>query len=205
MTWFPADSREYALRFWMLLGSIVLLLLSLLLVGAGWSTRIARIGGVWGFVIALGALTLGGTFGAAGLRGFNSPELWWQTKIPAQADLLRETVNQVSEYYTGNDTSASVVIVGLDSPALAWALREHNVQIVDSLDPASAPDIVITPFENNPILVAAYRGQDFNWRQTFLWNVSPVDAWIRWVTLREISYAGESIILWARDDLFLDK
>lgn len=205
MVWYPADSEQYILRFWMLLGSLVLLALSLLLVAAGWSTRIARIGGVWGFVIALGALMVGGAFGAAGLRGQNAPELWWQTQIPAQAHLLRATVEQVSEFYTGNDTSASVVIAGLDSPALAWVLREHDVQIVETLDPASAPDIVITPFENNPALIAAYRGQDFNWRQTYLWHVSSFDVWVRWVTLREISYTGEAIILWARDDLFLDK
>ena len=205
MTWFPVDSREYALRFWMLLGAIVLLILSLLLIGAGWSARIARIGGVWGLAIALGTLGFAGTLGSAGLRGFNAPELWWQPSIPAQAELLRETVNQVSEFYTGDDTSASVVIVKLDSPALAWVLREHDLQIVESLDASSAPDIVITPFENNPVLVAAYRGQDFNWRQTSLWNVSSFDAWVLWITRREISYAGESIILWARDDLFLDK
>lgn len=205
MTWFPADSREYGLRFWMLLGSLVLLALSLLLVAAGWSAHTARIGGVWGFVIALGALTLGGTFGAAGLRGQNAPELWWQPSIPAQANLLRETAEQVSEFYTGDDNSASVVIVGLDSTALAWALREQDVQIVETLDATTAPDIVITRFENNPALMAAYRGQDFNWRQTYLWHVSPFDVWVRWVTLREISYAGESIILWARDDLFVDK
>ncbi len=205
MVWYPTDSEQYALRFWMLLGSLVLLALSLLLVAAGWSTRIARIGGVWGFVIAFGALMLGGAFGAAGLRGQNAPELWWQTQIPAQAHLLRATVEQVSEFYTGNDTSASVVIAGLDSPALAWVLREHDVQIVESLDPASAPDIVITPFENNPALIAAYRGQDFNWRQTYLWHVSSFDVWVRWITLREISYTGEAIILWARDDLFVDK
>lgn len=205
MTWFPADSREYGLRFWMLLGSLVLLALSLLLVAAGWSARTARIGGVWGFVIAFGALTLGGTFGAAGLRGQNAPELWWQPSIPVQAHLLRETAEQVSEFYTGDAHSASVVIVGLDSPALAWALREQDVQIVETLEATTAPDIVITPFENNATLMAAYRGQDFNWRQTYLWHISPFDVWARWITLREISYAGETIILWARDDLFIDK
>jgi hypothetical protein len=205
MTWFPADSPEYGLRFGMLLASLVLLALSLLLVAAGWSARTARIGGVWGFVIALGALTLGGTFGAAGLRGQNAPELCWQNQIPAQAHLLRETAEQVSEFYTGDDNSALVVIVGLDSPALAWVLREQDVQIVETLDATTAPDIVITRFENNPTLMAAYRGQDFNWRQTYLWHVSTFDVWVRWVTLREISYAGETIILWARDDLFVDK
>jgi hypothetical protein len=205
MTWYPANSEQYALRFWMLLGSLVLLALSLLLIAAGWSARTARIGGVWGFVIALGTLMLGGTFGAAGLRGQNAPELWWQNQIPAQADLLRQTANQVSEFYTGNDTSASIVILGIDSASLVWSLREFDVQIAATLDPATSPDIVITRFENNPALMAAYRGQDFNWRQTYLWHVSTFDVWVRWIALREISYAGETIILWARDDLFLDR
>ncbi|MBL8089613.1 MAG: hypothetical protein JNJ43_04765 [Anaerolineales bacterium] len=205
MTWYPADSQQYALRFWMLLGSLVLLALSLLLIAAGWSARTARIGGVWGFVIALGALMLGGTFGSAGLRGENAPELWWQNQIPAQADLLRQTAEQVSEFYTGNDTSASIVILGIDSASLVWSLREFDVQIAAALDPTTSPDIVISRFENNPALMAAYRGQDFNWRQTYLWHVSTFDVWVRWITLREISYADESIILWARDDLFLDR
>lgn len=205
LTWFPENTREYALRFWMLIGALVLLILSLLLVAAGWSIRTARIGGVWGITIALGALSLAGAIGSAGLRGFSSPELWWQPSIPAQADLLRASVDQASEFDTGTHTSASVVIVGLDSPALAWALRENPLTFVQSLDPASSPEIVITTFETNPALLAAYRGQDFNWRQTPLWTSTPLPAWFRWVSLREISYAGESIILWVRSDVFLDQ
>jgi hypothetical protein len=205
LTWFPEGTREYALRFWMLIGALVLLILSLLLVGAGWSIRTARIGGVWGVTISLGILALGGTLGSAGLRGLNYPELWWQDKIPAQADLLQLTANQVSEFYTGDDNSASIVILGIDSPALLWSLREFDVQTAQAVDVISAPDIVITPFQDDPILSSAYRGQDFNWRQAPLWNVSPVNAWFRWITLREISYGGETIILWARDDLFIDK
>lgn len=205
LTWFPEGTREYALRFWMLIGALVLLILSLLLVGAGWSTRIARIGGVWGLTISLGILALSGTLGSAGLRGLSYPELWWQEKIPAQADLLRETANQVSEFYTGDDNSASIVILGIDSPALLWSLRGFDVQTAQAVDVTSAPDIVITPFQDDPILSSTYRGQDFNWRQTPLWNVSPVNAWFRWVTLRDISYGGETIIFWVRDDVFIDK
>ncbi len=205
MTWFSANTSEYSLRIWMLIGALVLLILSLLLIGVGWSTRIAKFGGIWGMTITLGILGLSGALGAAGLRGLDAPELWWQSKIPVQADLLAETVNQVSEFYTGEDNSASVVISGLDSPALLWALRKHNVHVVESLDINTSPDMVITPFENNPVLVNAYRGQDFNWRQDYLWSTSPFDMWARWVALREISYAGESIILWARDDVFIDK
>ena len=168
------------------------------------AARTARIGGVWGITIALGILGFSGTVGAAGIRGLNHPELWWSSSIPGQAQLLLETANQVSEFGTGYDNAASVVIVGLDSPALVWTLREHDVQIVDSVDITSTPDLVITPFANDPVLASAYRGQDFNWRQTPLWGSSTLNAWFRWVTLREILYSEETIILWARSDLFLD-
>lgn len=205
MIWFPSDSQEYILRLWMFVGSLVLLVLSLLLVAAGWSVRTARFGGIWGLAIALGALSLSGAFGSAGLRGSNFPELWWLPSAPAQADLLRATVREVSEFGVGHDTSAPVVIAGLNSPSLEWTLREHNVRVVGSLDASSAPEFVVTPFETDPVLVAGYRGQDFTWRQTPLWVGADPGTWFRWIALRDMPQYGETIILWARDDLFLDR
>lgn len=205
MVWLPVGSREYLLRFWMLIGSLVLLVLSLLLVAAGWSIRTARFGGILGMVVGLGILGFGGALGSAGLRGLNSPELWWLSPAPAQADLLQATVREISEYGTGNETSATVVIAGLQSPSLEWTLREHPVQVVSSLDAGSSPGFVITPYETDPVLIAAYRGQDFTWRQSPLWSGAESSNWLRWVVLREMPQSGETIILWARDDLFLDK
>ncbi|MBE0683161.1 MAG: hypothetical protein IH589_14730 [Anaerolineales bacterium] len=205
MVWFPSNTSDYLLRFWLLIGSLFLMGLSLVLVAAGWSIRIARLGGVWGLVIALGVLSLGGTLGSAGLRGHAFPELWWSPAIPLQADLLKNTVRDISEMGMGNDTSAPVVIVGVDSAALEWTLREHDVQVVDALDAGTSPYFVVTPFEMDPVLVAAYRGQDFSWRQSPMWDAAFPTDWIRWITLREMPQAGETIILWARDDLFLDK
>jgi len=121
-----------------------------------------------------------------------------------QADLLQATANDMSQWGVGNDFSAPVVIAGVKSPALEWALREHQVTVVDTLDISSSPEIVITPFENDPVLVAAYRGQDFSWRQSPSWNVTLPNDWVRWVALREMPQAGETIILWVRDDLFID-
>lgn len=204
MVWFPANSKEYVIRFWLLVGSLFLLVLSLILVAAGWSIRTARFGGVWGLVLALGILGLGGTLGSAGLRGMAYPELWWPSSISTQAHLLEASVSEISNLGVGNDTAAPVVIVGVNSPALEWALRDHQVQVVDSLDSGSSPDFVVTPFEMDPVLVAAYRGQDFSWRLTPVWDtILPAD-WIRWITLREMPQVGETIILWVRDDLFLD-
>lgn len=204
MIWHPQESREYGIGFWILLGILLLIVLSLLLVAAGWSKRIARLGGVWGLALGLGVLGFAGTLGSAGFRGLSHPEMWWLPALPAQADLLEATISDVSEWGTGNDYSVPVAITGLDSPALEWALREHQVIIAKTLDVSSSPYFVITPFQTDPVLVSAYRGQDFSWRQTPSWdNALPAD-WIRWVTLREMPQTGETILLWARDDLFLD-
>ncbi len=206
MVWLPTDAQEYVMRFWLLIGALILIALSLLLVAAGWSLRIARIGGVWGLTLTLGVLGFGGALGSAGLRGSNHPELWWSRSIPMQAELLQATVSDLSEWGIGNDNAAPVVIAGLDSPALEWALREHQVLVVETLDISSAPYFVITPLQDDPILASAYRGQDFIWRQTPLWNLALPQEWIRWMALRDMPQTGEgeAIILWARDDLFLD-
>jgi len=205
LVWLSADSREYTMRFALLIGALILLVLSILLVAAGWSIRTARLGSLWGFALVLGVLGLGGTLGSAGLRGLTHPELWWPSSMPMQADLLQATVREISEFGLGNDFSAPVVITGINSSALEWALREHSVSVVASLDISSSPYFVITPQQIDPVLVAAYRGQDFTWRQTPLWSATLPRDWIRWITLREMPQSGETIILWARDDLFLDK
>jgi hypothetical protein len=204
LTVLSPDSREYIMRFWLLIGSLFLLVMSLLLVAAGWSIRVARIGGIWGLALAFGVLGFGGALGATGIRGMNHPELWWPPNIPAHAHLLESTVSDISEWGLGNDAAAPVMIVGLDSPSLEWTLRNHQVSVVESLDISSAPYFVITPLQDDPSLSSAYRGQDFAWRQNPLWSPTLPQDWIRWIALRDMPQTGETIILWARDDLFLD-
>jgi len=204
LTVLSVESREYIMRFWLLIGSLFLLVMSLLLVGAGWSIRIARIGGILGLALAFGILELGGAIGAAGLRGQTFPELWWLSEQPIHARLLESTVSDVSDWGLGDDHAAAVTIVGVDSPALEWTLRERPVFVVEALDASSTPELVITPLQDNPALSSAYRGQDFAWRQTPLWDVTVPQDWVRWVALREMPTSGETIILWARDDLFIN-
>jgi hypothetical protein len=185
---------------------LFLLTVSLLLVAAGWSIRTARLGGIWGLAFAFGVLGFGGALGSAGLRGANYPELWWPSNLPDQAHLLEATVGDLSEWGLGNRDIAPVVIAGVNSPALEWTLREHKVQVIDvsQLDVSSAPYFVVTPLQDNLALSSAYRGQDFVWRQTPLWNSATLPDWIRWTSLREIPQSSEAIVLWVRDDLFLD-
>ena len=140
----------------------------------------------------------------AGLRGAAYPELWWPASLPDQADLLMETANNLSEWHTGDDNNVPIVLLNIDSPALEWTLRGHQVSDVTALDPAASPAIVITPMQVDPNLASTYRGQDFIWRQTPTWEIANAASWIRWIVLREMPQNQETVILWARDDLFLD-
>ena len=205
LAWVQFPSPEFSMRFWLLLGALLLLVFSILLVASGWSIRTARLGGIWGLAVVLGVFSLGGALGSAGLRGLAYPELWWQANIPAHAELLRSTANDLSNWALGDDNSAPVLIAGVNSPALEWALREHQVTVVESLDISSSPYFVITPLQDDPALASSYRGQDFTWRQSPLWNDAlSMQSWARWVALREMPASGETIILWVRDDMFID-
>jgi len=204
LVWLPIPSRESTLRIGLLVGSLFLLAISLVLIGFGWSARSARFGAIWGLTMALGLLGISGMLGAAGLRGAAYPELWSPPMRPAQAELINMTISNLSEWAAGDKQALPVLIVGMDSPALEWTLRNHPVASARALDPSASPEFVLTAFEIDPALAASYRGQDFTWRQTPSWDTADALDWVRWTALREMPQDSEIIILWARDDLFLD-
>jgi hypothetical protein len=183
-------------------GSVLLLILSLGLIAIGWSVETATLGGAWGISLMLGLYTLSAAWGASGLRAPKGVELWDNAPRMPQTGLLLETVEEVSTMARGDATTLTVTIKGIDSPALLWALRNHNVEIVSTLDMTTAPELVITPLGEEIGLASAYRGQDFVWRTYPDWLLG--GNWARWLVLREMPMQSEQIILWARNDLFFD-
>jgi hypothetical protein len=211
LSWIPLSSHDGTWRAWLFVVALILLVVSLVLVGFGWSPRVARLGGLWGSVIVLAIYSLSASLSAGGLRAAHTPELWSPGAYPAQADLLMSTISDLSDWDRGYVDSLPITIVNIDSPALLWVLRDYPVQVVNALDVTSAPPIVITTVEGDPSLQAAYRGQDFAWRQQPLWEGPPFLSWydwsthwLRWLLLRDLPQTPETILLWARDDLFLD-
>ena len=174
------------------------------MVALGWSARTARLGTVWGLTVALGIYSLGVAWGTTGLRTPEGWELWWPGKRPAQAEWLLETVNEQSEWSTGNATSQDVTLLNIDSPALEWLLRDRSLHLVQALDMDQAPAIVISPQIEALNLPIAYRGQDFSWRQEPLWDGIGIYEWIRWSVFRDLPYETETVIVWVRNDLFVD-
>jgi hypothetical protein len=192
-------------RYILLFSVLLLLLVSVLMVALGWSARTARLGSVWGLALALGIYGLGVAWGATGLRTPGGWELWWPDKRPDQAGLLLATVNEQSEWSTGDAHSQAVTIDSIDSPALEWLLRGRNLQMVSALDTQDAPAIIVAPAQmGDPNLPIAYRGQDFTWRREPAWNVLSIYDWIKWSVFRDMPYDSETVILWVRNDLFID-
>jgi len=183
---------------------IILLLFCVGLVAIGWSQRTARFGLTWSLSVFFIFYSFAASWGASGLRTPGGVELWQQDQPPVQADLLMSSIEEVSLMSRGHITSEPVAVLGINSPALEWALRDHGVQMISVLDPLEAPPIVITPFMNELGLPSAYRGQDFTWREPPAWNVLQWPDWARWIVFRQLPRETETIILWVRDDLFPD-
>jgi hypothetical protein len=152
----------------------------------------------------LGIYTLASAWGASGMRTPDGAELWAPDQSPVQAGLLVSSINDISLFSTGDVQAQPVTVMGINSPALEWALRNHDMEVVSVLDPLNAPPIVITPLMNELGLPSAYRGQDFTWRQPLNWDGSQTPDWVRWLVYRQLPRETETIILWARDDLFPD-
>lgn len=204
----PIFGRTFELpvgpRYIVLFGAALILAVCIALVAFGWSPRTARLGMTWSFSLFLGIYMIASAWGAGGLRTPNGVELWSSDQSPVQADLLLASINDISRFSRGHAQSQPVTVMGINSPALEWTLRNHDVKIVSTLDPLDAPPLVITPLMTDLGLPSAYRGQDFIWRQPPIWDGIQTPDWIRWLVYRQLPRENETIILWARDDLFPD-
>jgi len=191
-------------RYIILYGAFAILVACIAFVGFGWSARTAWLGSAWAFIIFFAVYTLGAAWGGSGMRYANGVELWSPDLKPVQAKLLISSVDDISDLSVGHELSQPVTIMGLNSPALEWLLRNHEVKVVDTLDPQSAPPLVITLPMNDLKLASAYRGEAFTWRQTVQYNSMKPQEWWRWLVNRQLPRQDEQVILWARDDLFPD-
>jgi hypothetical protein len=197
----PEDTR---IRWILLGGALLLLAASVVLVALGWSLEVARKGAVWGFIAVMSLYTISVATGAAGLRANITQELWRTDPEPAQAALLRQTLDDLSTWKTGAVNALNVAVYGVDSPSLAWQLRDQPVTFASAAPVDSSSAVVIGPFDPQAAFGAEYRGQDFIWRRYPGWNTATSPEWLRWLAIHEMPQGEEAILLWARTDLFLD-
>jgi hypothetical protein len=203
-------SINRGLRLAIMFGALAVAILTSVLVWLGWSMDVARRGLALGALAALGLALLSTTWSVSQLRPEAAEELWSPESTVGEADLLLTTLRDLSAWHTG-DREALDVTVAVDSPALHWLLRDFHQaryvregQILNSLDdPGFQPSVVIAwQSEQAPSLSATYRGQDFPWRITPGWQgILPPD-FALWLAFRKAPVGQQSIVLWARSDLF---
>ena len=90
------------------------------------------------------------------------------------------------------------------APALEWLLRGRSLHRASALETQESPAIVVSAQTEDFNLPIAYRGQDFTWRQEPFWDIAGIYEWIKWSVFRDMPYESETVIVWVRNDLFID-
>jgi hypothetical protein len=191
------------MRLFLLIAVVLLIGLSLLLVGAGWSAKIARLGGVWGGVLVLAAFTIAMSTGAAGLREPLTVELWQSGPRTGRVDILLKVANQISDLNTGYISQLPLTVLNIDSPALHWLFRDWQLQDVSTLAPGANPELVISLL-NQLSLAADYRGEALPLNEMADWRNATPSNWLKWFVFRQMPILRQDVILWVRSDLMLD-
>ena len=186
-------------------GILAMTALTIILVSLGWSWRVARLGLVWGTTAACTLYLLSFTWGASQLRPNAPQELWNLGPGSGQAALFETTLNDLSARNVGYRHQIDILTT-VDTPSMRWVLRNYpQAQFTADLEIGELPSVIITRQEGEaPQLNTAYRGQDFVWWQQPGWSGALPTPILRWLTFREAEIKNETVILWARSDLFPD-
>ena len=190
-------------RLWLLAAVILLIVLSMLLVGTGWSVSVARLGGIWGGVIVLTLYTIAMTTGAAGLRQPLPVDLWQPEPRTGRVDVLLNVATQISDLNRGDAAQLPLTILNETSPALHWLFRDWQVQDASLLAPDSTPPLIITP-SGNLSLSVKYRGEPLVLSETGAWDKVSSSDLLKWFIYRQLPLQQVSVILWVRSDLMID-
>jgi len=199
------DSQTILLRMVVLIGLFALLILSVILVGFGWSWMAARTGVILGLGVVLVIYLFASITAAAYTNPYRQRELWAKPPSVGDADLILTTVADISEWNTGLRDQIDITIK-IESPAMHWLLREFPVlnQRDGSAHPlGNSPSLILTKADDSqPLLADSYRGQDFVWWVIPDWgNLTSVN-FFGWLTSRTVPMSYEYVILWGRGDLF---
>ena len=191
----------------MLLIGIILLFgaISTIFIGLGWRWVDAVHGLVWGSILSLAAVMISFSFKVILPSQVGSQELWSTSPLTGQAELMVDTINELSVVHTGREDEIDIVSVE-DAPSIRWALRDfHQVSFLNELGTEENPTILLTRLDDHDFQHSlAYRGQDFTWWRYPAWETGQQIDWVRWITLRETPESDGKLILWARGDLFPD-
>jgi len=197
------NNSESLVRLAAVAGALMLLALSSLLMGVGWSWPAMRTGLAWGLGLALVIFTLSAGYRASGLDEKPHMELWQGRNTPQNAALIEDTIGDAAMWQNGLRSVTDVTVIGFTSPALDWALRGVRDVTHEPFLPVEAnPSVVITPLQDELALINSYRGQDFTWTAEVDWPSMTLENGFAWLLARQAPELPTNIIVWVRADLF---
>lgn len=181
---------------------IILMILTTLLVGWGWTWNLAAKGLLSGAVVLLCLYSLGASVKSAGLGQVPCAEPWQQAGCFEEEGVFVKTIKGVSEWNVRSQSGIDVMVNG-NSNAIRWALRDlSNIQFVSSVAVDPQPGIVVATEGSVSGIEELYSGQDFILAKNPNWNELSKLNYLRWLVYREIPATDETIITWVRWDLF---
>ena len=186
-----------------ILGIFFLGLLTVVLVTLGWSWKIGRTGLILGMSAAFLIYTISTLWGTTQVRQNQAVELWNPFPSAGQSNLMLKTISEVSSWNAGTPVDIDIAST-VDTPTLRWSLRDFpNARFINQPKKDEMPSIVITKENTSePVLMAAYRGEDFAWWISPGWTGALPTDFVRWFTFRDAPLITEKLIIWTRSDLF---
>jgi hypothetical protein len=185
-----------------IIGAMILMVLTGVMMGIGWSWSAARVGAVLGIGLGMVLYSIAVMSSAAGFSRGSTAELY-RAAPPRDAGVLMQTVHDLGLQKNGNRHILQGIVENIDSPALEWSLRDmDSFGVVSALPVGTQPEVVITRSQVTLASAGSYRGQDFTWAQEPAWELLTPREWINWLLYRKIPQTLPDLILWARGDLF---
>jgi hypothetical protein len=200
---FPPETAQ--LRWLLTAATLAMLVLSVALVAFGWSASASFKGFAWGGLSMMVIYLVAMASFAANLRPLPTVEMWPAGPQSPAAYVIRDQMNEISQFSHGANASLEVVLVETNSSALRWLLRDWRVTQAQAISVDAVPELILMPANTlPPELEPAYRGASFHLQAYPAWEQASLDDWMRWIINHTLPQGQENILLWARGDLFPD-
>jgi hypothetical protein len=182
---------------------IGILLVSGILIIFGWSAKIAGKGYLWGLLGVLAIYFFSTGWRVSGISNSEQTEMIGPARSMPQINLIDKTISELSNWTAGSSTGIQISIVGINSKALEWGLKDYpNSNFRLSIPVDEHPQVVIAAMDEPFNFQDQYRGQDFVFERSIDWQSFEPMNWISWLMYRKTQTTDTAIVLWARGDLF---
>ncbi len=200
---YDTGSVDFQLRLAIIAGTFIVVSLLGILLTWGWSVELAYSSILTGTMILLFLYSFSAGWRSARLGPTAYAELWYSDAYFLDADLLQNSISQVSDLNTGNPQVSDIAILEPASPAVKWILRNNDeVLYLNTLPKSISPDMVITNGDDFPGLAASYTGQNFVFIESPQTQLFRFMDWLRWAMYRKFTDEKTDLYLWVKSDIF---